>query len=115
VGKHATAVRGAAIAALGLGLSLGLSLACAAPVSAQVYVGVPVPSVGATDTGAPVQTIDVQAPVAPPGQFRVLSTSFAVTGADIVGMVGLAAGASSLGVVLVRAGRRRDEDAEPAG
>ena len=83
-------------------------LAVAGPAAAQTstYVGVKPPQVGKADTSA--------RPAAAPRTLRAQSTSrLAVTGGDILEMVGLGAASIGLGAVGVRAARRRSSS-DPA-
>ena len=78
------------------------------PASAQVYVDVPPPKVGPT-AGEPAPQVKQavqQRPVAVAAARRAPARGLAITGADVIGLCALAAGAVVVGVVAVRTGRR---------
>jgi hypothetical protein len=76
------------------------SLAIATPAWSQTYVGVPPPKVGVSDPGAPVAALRVDAPVSAPR-----SAGLAVTGADVLELVAIAAFGMSAGALTVRVTR----------
>lgn len=94
--------------ATGLFVVLAVPLLAANAASAQ-YVGVPPPNVGATDRGPVVlgaQFRAQQVGAARTVEVRAQGRALAVTGGDLLAIVGIAAGAVLAGIVLVRVGRR---------
>lgn len=84
-------------------LALAVPLLLASPASAggdQVYVGVPPPTVVQYDP-PPVKVFSPPVPARAPVRY------LALTGGDVLGILGLGLGALAAGLVLTRAGRQR--------
>lgn len=96
---------------------VALGSVAAVSASAQgVYVGVTPPEVGGVDLGSPPGVVvsnaasGIQVAAAAPARVD----AFAVTGSDILQLVGLALVLSGVGVALVQAGRRKPAPADPS-
>lgn len=104
----------------GLFLVTAVSVLTAASSSAQTYVGVTPPNVGTVDSGPIVLGVQFRPGQLASGQAaqlgstvrtqavqpRAQASRLAVTGGDLLGLLALAAGAVTVGAVLVRSGRR---------
>ena len=115
----------------------GLALAAPAMAQTPTYVGVPVPTAGAVDTGtgavlsttgsregAVLSTagsregavLASQAQITPPvAAAQGRSTGLALTGGDIAGLTMLGGAAIGIGMIVVRSSRRRSAESDSAG